>query len=81
MDFVPDVCQENHRDVKLHITRGEYTPEMLQAGFAGKMRREAILQGEKNRKAYAEQENLCRIQGEKLTARIRNSLLVHLAMT
>lgn len=73
-----EYCQEKHRDVKLHITRGEYTPEMLKAGFAGKMRREAILQGEKNRKAYAEQENLCRIQREKLTARIRNSLLVHL---
>lgn len=73
-----EYCQGNHKDVKLHITRGEYTEEMLKAGFAGKMRREAIQQGEKNRKAYEEQEDLCRVQREKLAARIRNSVLVHL---
>ncbi len=73
-----EYCQGNHKDVKLHITRGDYTEEMLQAGFAGKMRREAIRQGEKNRKAYEAQESLCRVQKEKLAARIRNSVLVHL---
>ena len=73
-----EYCNGNHTDVKLHITRGEYTEDMLQAGYAGKMRQAAIKQGEANRKAYADHESLYRVQLEQLTARIRNSLLTHL---
>ena len=64
--------------MKLHITRGEYTEEMLRAGFAGKMHKEALKQGEANRKAYAAKEGIYRVQIDKLTARIRNSILTHL---
>ena len=73
-----DYCHGNHTDVKLHITRGEYTEEMLHAGYAGKMHQEALKQAEANRKAYADHEGLHRVQVEKLTARIRNSILTHL---
>ena len=73
-----EYCWGNHTDVKLHITRGEYTEDMLKSGYAGKMRQEAIRQGERNRKAYADKEGTYRVQLEKLTARIRNSMLVHL---
>lgn len=73
-----EYCWGNHTDVKLHITRGEYTEEMLHAGFAGKMHQEALKQGEANRKAYAAHEGFYRVQVEKLTGRIRNSILTHL---
>lgn len=73
-----DYCYGNHTDVKLHITRGEYTEEMLLAGFAGKMHKEALKQGEANRKSYAAKEGIYRVQIDKLTARIRNSILTHL---
>lgn len=73
-----EYCYGNHTDVKLHITRGEYTEEMLHAGFAGKMHLEAVKQGEANRKAYTAKEGIYRMQVEKLTSRIRNSILTHL---
>ena len=73
-----DYCTGNHTDVKLHITRGEYTKEMLEAGYAGKLHREALQQAKPNRAAYAGKEALYRVQQEQLTARIRNSILTHL---
>lgn len=73
-----DYCCGNHTDVRLHFTRGSYTEEMLRSGFAGKMRRAAIGQAEKNKKAFAERERVYRTQIERLTSRIRNSLLTHM---
>ncbi len=71
-------CTGNHTDVRLHITRGEYTKEMLEAGYAGRLHKEALQQAEANRKAYAQRETVYRVQLEQLTAKIRNSMLTHL---
>ncbi len=73
-----EYCTGNHTDVKLHITRGEYTKEMLEAGYAGKLHKEALKQAQANRKAYAGKEQIYRVQLEQLTGRIRNSILTHL---
>jgi len=71
-------CTGNHTDVKLHITRGEYTEDMLEKGYAGKMHKAAIEQAKANEKAYEERRQRYHTQIEKLTERIRNSLLMHL---
>ncbi len=71
-------CYGNHTDVKLFVTRGECTDDMLEKGFAGKMRKEAIEQAAKNEKAYHDKEQVHRIQVDRLTSRIRNSIMTHL---
>lgn len=73
-----EYCYGNHTDVKLHITRGEYTDDMLAKGYGGKMRRQALDQGRANVKAFEANASVYRVQTEKLTARIRNSILTHL---
>ena len=71
-------CTGNHQDVKLHITRGEYTEDMLTKGYAGKMRKEALKQAENNRKSFENDIGHYRVTIEKLTDKIRNSILTHL---
>ena len=73
-----DYCYGNHTDVKLHITRGDYS-EMAQGSksYAVKIRKQAEEQCGSNTKAYGKNADLHRVQIEKLTARIRNSLLMH----
>ncbi len=73
-----EYCVGNHQDVKLHITRGAGTAEMLEKGYAGQKRREALAQAEANEKAYREDLVRHRIAVEKLTARIRNSVMIHM---
>lgn len=73
-----EYCYGNHTDVKLHFTRGEYTDEMLNHGYGGKMRRQALEQAKNNQKAYAANEDVYRVQIDRLTSRIRNSILTHL---
>lgn len=77
-DLQKKYCYGNHQDVRLHFTRGSYTDEMLDSGYAGKMHREALRQKERNEKAFQENEAVHRLQIERLTSRIRNSLLSHL---
>ncbi len=72
-------CTGNHTDVHLHVTRGDYTQEMLESGgYAGKMHKQLLEQEKKNLQKY--EQNLTRhtIALDKLTARIRNSLMTHL---
>lgn len=71
-------CYGNHTDVKLHITRGDYTDDMLEKGFAGKMHKEALAQAKENRRLYEEKINVYRTATDRLTSRIRNSILTHL---
>lgn len=71
-------CTGSHKDVHLHFTDGSYTEDMLEKGFAGKMRRAAIRQAKENERLYEERGDLHRVQIDKLTERIRNSLLVHM---
>lgn len=73
-----DYCTGNHADVKLHITRGAYEEKMIKAGFAGKMHRKAIEQASENEQIYHDSEQLHRVQIERLTEKIRNSLLVRM---
>ncbi len=72
-------CEGSHADVHLHFTRGEYTPEMLAAGgYAGKMHARLIEQEKLNTAAYDKQAVHHRLALEKLTGRIRNSMMTHL---
>jgi hypothetical protein len=74
-----DCCFGNHRDVHLHFTRGETTPEMLEkGGFAVEQRRAAIAQEKTNAAAYEADSARNRVTIERLAARIRNSILTHL---
>ena len=73
-----DYCQGNHTDVKLHFTRGEYTTDMLEKGYAGKMKKTAIEQEKKNTAAYEAKIGVYTLAVEKLTERIRNTLLMHM---
>ena len=43
-DWEKTYCTGNHTDVHLHVTRGDYTKEMLEKGYAGKMKKQAIAQ-------------------------------------
>ncbi|MQN01117.1 MAG: hypothetical protein DUD27_07820 [Lachnospiraceae bacterium] len=73
-----EYCYGNHTDVKLHFTRGDYDEKMLDAGFAGKMHKQAIDQAKDNERAYKDNEVIHRVQIEKLTEKIRNSVLVRM---
>ncbi len=74
-----NLCTGNHEDCHLHITRGDYTKKMAeQEDYAGVQRREAIAQEKKNLEAYHANEDTCRFAIEKLTERIRNSMLVQM---
>lgn len=71
-----EYCRGNHTDAKLYVTDGSYTDEMLEKGYAGKMKKEAIRQEKANRDAFEKEAGLHRVQIEKLTAKIRNLLLM-----
>ncbi len=77
-DWEKTYCTGNHTDVHLHVTRGDYTKEMLEKGYAGKMKKQAIAQAKANEDAFHAKEQSYHTQIEKLTERIRNSMLVHL---
>ncbi len=77
--MLKDYCIGNHTDAKLHITRGEYTEEMIAAGgYPAKMRAEAAKQREENEKAFDAKRVEYFLAIEQLTARIRNTLMIHL---
>lgn len=71
-------CQGSHKDVRLYFTRGSYDPATLEHGFAGKQHKLALEQAKRNREAYLAMEARHRLQIQRLTQRIRNSLLTHL---
>lgn len=74
-------CYGNHTDVKLYFTRGVYKENEesgARAGYARKIRQDAAQQAKGNRTAYEKEIAIHRTQIEKLTARIRNSILTHL---
>lgn len=70
-----EYCFGNHTDVKLYFTDGSYTQEMLEQGYAGKMKKEGIAQAKKNEDVYHSREAVHHLQIEKLTNRIRNALM------
>lgn len=72
-----DYCWGNHTDVRLYYTDGSYTQEMLQQGYAGKMKKEGIAQAKKNEEVYEKDGARHRLQIEKLSERIRNVLQTH----
>lgn len=71
-------CYGNHRAVKLHFTSGDYTNEMLERGYAGKMHRLAIEQAKINEATYHRAEARHRLAVDRLAERLRNSILTHL---
>ncbi len=73
-----DYCYGNHTDVKLYFTDGSYTDEMLEQGYAGKMKKEGIAQAKKNEQVYESNGGVHRTQIVKLTNRIRNALQTHM---
>ncbi len=77
-DLEKRYCRENHQDVRLFFTRGEDIGEPGKESFATKMHKKALRQAEINKKTYKDNEALNRIQIDKLTERIRNSLLVRM---
>ena len=82
MEMQNKYCVGNHTDVKLHFTRGEYEkPEEGSKGknsYAEKMHQRAVQQEKKNLDAFQADLTRHKIAIEKLTARIRNSLLIYL---
>lgn len=77
-DLEKRYCRGNHQDVRLFFTRGEDIGELGKESFATKMHKKALRQAEINKKTYKDNEALNRIQIDKLTERIRNSLLVRM---
>ena len=77
-DLEKRYCRGNHQDVRLFFTRGEDIGEPGKESFATKMHKMALRQAEINKKTYKDNEALNRIQIDKLTERIRNSLLVRM---
>ncbi len=71
-------CDGNHQDVHLHITRGEPDQSAHRQDYADKMHKRLIQQAEANKKAYEQDSVRHRIALDKLTAKIRNSLLAYL---
>ena len=74
-------CCGNHAGARLYVTRGEYGQELpaeTAGSYVRRMRREVLQQREKNEKAFAGNRGLYRVQMEKLTARIRNSVMKQL---
>lgn len=69
-------CCGNHQGCRLYVTRGETTAELLKAGFAGKMRKAAIEQEQRNRRAYEKRLAENRIAIGRLTEKIRNALQI-----
>ncbi|MCI2056951.1 MAG: hypothetical protein LKJ86_07370 [Oscillibacter sp.] len=71
-------CVGNHRACHLHFTRGAYDDKMLANGYAGAQKRAALKQVEKNKAYY--QANLAKNRHsiDRLTNRMRNSLLTQL---
>lgn len=73
-----DYCTGNHRDVHLYFTNGDYDEQMLQQGFAGKQLQLAVDQRKINQEKFHEQEQKHRVTIDRLTSRIRNSVLMHM---
>jgi hypothetical protein len=74
-------CTGNHKSCHLHFTRGGYDSKMLANGYAGAQKRAALKQVAKNQAYY--QENLAKNRNaiNRLTNRMRNSLLTQLEST
>ena len=73
-----DYCVGNHRDVHLYFTNGDYDEGMLNDSFAGKQLAQAVAQRDENVKKYREEEARHRVTIDRLTSRIRNSVLMHM---
>lgn len=73
-----EYCTGNHTDVKLFLTKGDLDETNVPSGYVDKIRKEAKHQRWQNEKAYHDKEAVCRVQIERLTSRIRNSILTHL---
>lgn len=73
-----EYCTGNHRDVHLYFTRGDYDEEMLEKGFAGKQLAQSVAQRQVNLQKFREQEQKHRVTIDRLTSRIRNSVLMHM---
>ena len=70
-------CTGNHADIRLHLTRGEYDTSGRNR-IARQKSRLVREQKEANIKAFRRQEEKYRIAINRLTERIRNTMLVHL---
>lgn len=73
-----DYCVGNHRDVHLYFTNGDYDEAMLNESFAGKQLAQAVAQRDENVKQYRAGEARHRVTIDRLTSRIRNSVLMHM---
>lgn len=72
------LCSGNHADCHLHFTKGEPVKGKIQNGFEALQKTREAVQIQKNRDYY--QKNLAqnRTSIAKLTAKIQNSVLLHL---
>jgi hypothetical protein len=71
------LCTGNHRDCHLHFTRGEDGPAPLE-GFVAKQRQAAREQADRNRAYYQAHLDSNRTAIDRLTARLKNSMLTQL---
>lgn len=71
------LCTGNHRDCHLHFTRGE-DGAVPAEGFAARQRKAAREQAVRNREYYREHLERNRTAIERLTARLKNSMLTQL---
>ncbi len=73
-----ELCAGNHQDCHLHLTRGAVGDKSRVRGYAGERRATALAQEKVNRAAYEKDIQRNRAAVERLTQRLRNSVLSRL---
>lgn len=76
-----ELCTGNHTDCHLHLTRGAAGDSARVRGYAGERRAAALAQEKVNREAYEKDFRRNRAAEERLTQRLRNSVLSRLDRT
>jgi len=75
------LCCGNHRGCRLYFTRGSYEGSEAVKGYVAAQRKAVVEQHEKNQKFYEAHLARNRNSINRLTNRIRNSLLTHLEVS
>ena len=70
-------CTGNHLGCHLWFTRGDPVPDKPPSGAAERLAQQAAEQAQRNREAYARENDLYQSQLLRLTEQIRNCMLVH----
>ena len=78
LELERELCRGNHAWCHLHFTRGEPEKGTIQNAFEALHKQAEAAQVEKNRQYYRDHQAQNAIAVNQLTARIRNSVLLHL---